>query len=43
MQDKEVISILKNQLNFNEKSISDIKIFINELLRANKKHKVLKM
>ena len=38
MQDKEVISILKNQLNFNEKSISDIKIFINELLRANKKH-----
>ena len=38
MQDKEVISILKNQLNFNEKSISDIKIFIDELLRANKKH-----
>ena len=38
MQDKEVISILQNQLNFSEKNISDIIIFINELLRANKKH-----
>ena len=38
MQDKEVISILQNQLNFNEKNISDIKIFINELLRSNQKH-----
>ena len=38
MQDKEVISILQNQLNFNEKNISDIKIFIKELLRTNKKH-----
>ena len=38
MQDKEVISILQNQLNFNSKSISDIKLFILELLRANKKH-----
>jgi 16S rRNA (guanine527-N7)-methyltransferase len=38
MQDKEVIRILQNQLNFNEKNISDIKIFINELLRVNKKH-----
>ena len=38
MQDKEVISILQNQLNFNSKSISDIKFFILELLRANKKH-----
>ena len=38
MQDKEVISILQNQLNYSEKNISDIKIFINELLRANKKH-----
>ena len=38
MQDKEVISILQNQLNYNKKNISDIKIFINELLRANKKH-----
>jgi len=38
MQDKEVISTLQHELNFSEKNISDIKIFINELLRANKKH-----
>ena len=38
MQAKEVISILQNQLNYSEKNISDIKIFINELLKANKKH-----
>ena len=38
MQDKEVISILQNQLNFNSKNISDIKLFVLELLRANKKH-----
>ena len=38
MQDKEVISILQNQLNYSEKNVSDIKIFINELLKANKKH-----
>ena len=38
MQDKEVISSLKNQLNYTEKNIFDIKIFINELLKANKKH-----
>ncbi len=38
MQDPEVINILQNQLNFSSRSISDIKIFINELLRANKKH-----
>ena len=38
MQDKEVISTLQNQLNYSEKNISDIKIFINELLKANKKH-----
>ncbi len=37
MQDKEVISILQNKLNFTGKNISDIKIFINELLKANKK------
>ena len=37
MQDKEVISTLR-QLNFSEKNISDIKIFIIELLKANKKH-----
>ena len=38
MQDHEVINILQNQLNFSTKAISNIKIFINELLRANKKH-----
>ena len=38
MQDKEVISILQNQLGFSAKNISDIKIFIIELLKANKKH-----
>jgi 16S rRNA (guanine527-N7)-methyltransferase len=38
MQDLEVINILQNQLNYSKRSISDIKIFINELLKANKKH-----
>tara|TARA_A100001015_G_scaffold259402_1_gene303334 strand:- start:4 stop:618 length:615 start_codon:yes stop_codon:yes gene_type:complete len=38
MQEKEVIGILQNQLNYSAKNISDIKIFINELLKANKKH-----
>ena len=38
MQDQEVISILQNQLNYSSKNISDIKIFIIELLKANKKH-----
>ena len=38
MEDQEVISILQNQLNYSAKNISDIKIFINELLRVNKKH-----
>ena len=38
MQDKEVIKTLQNQLNYSAKNISDIKIFINELLKANKKH-----
>ena len=38
MQDHEVINILQNQLNYSSKSISNIKIFINELLRVNKKH-----
>ncbi len=41
MQEKEVIIALKNQLKFSEKNISDIKIFINELLRANKKHNLI--
>ena len=38
MQNLEVKNILQNQLNYSERSISDIKIFINELLKANKKH-----
>jgi len=38
MQDHEVINILQNQLNFKTKTISDIKTFINELLKANKRH-----
>ena len=38
MQEKEVISILQNQLKYSSKSISDIKIFLNELVKANKKH-----
>ena len=38
MQDNEVIRILQNQLNYSSKNITDIKIFINELLKANKKH-----
>ena len=38
MQDNEVINILLNQLNFSSKNISDLKIFKNELLKANTKH-----
>ncbi len=38
MQDHEVINILKNQLKFSSRNISDIKIYLSELLRANKKH-----
>jgi len=38
MQDNEVINILQNQLNYSVKSISDIKKFVDELLKANKKH-----
>ena len=38
MQDHEVINILQNQFNFRTKTISDIKTFINELLKANKRH-----
>ena len=38
MQDNEVISILQNQLNYSAKNIFHFKIFINELLKANKKH-----
>ena len=38
MQDNEVINILLNQLSFSPKNISDLKIFKNELLKANTKH-----
>ena len=38
MQDHEVINILQNQLKFSIKNISDIKIYLSELLKANKKH-----
>ncbi len=38
MQDYEVINILQSRLNFRTKTISDIKIFVDELLKANKKH-----
>jgi len=38
MQNNEVINILQNKLNYSTKTVSDIKIFINELLKANKKH-----
>ena len=38
MQANEVIRILHKQLNYSEKNISDIKIFINELVKANRKH-----
>ena len=38
MQDNEVINILLNQLSFSSKNISDLKIFKNELLKANTKH-----
>ena len=36
MQVNEVINILQNQLNYSKKNISDIKIFVDELLKANK-------
>ena len=38
MQDKEVISFLQNQFKYSEKNILDLKLFINELLKANKKY-----
>ena len=38
MQDKEVINILQNSLILVKKIYPNIKIFINELLKANKKH-----
>ena len=41
MQDYEVINILHNKLKFRTKTISDIKIFVDELLKANKKHNLI--
>ena len=38
MQDNAVIRTLQNQFNYSSKNISDIKIFISELLTANKKY-----
>ena len=38
MQDKEVINILQNQLNFSSKSIEALNIFVDALISANKKH-----
>ena len=38
MQDNEVINILQNELHFSSKTIPYIKIFVDELLKANKKY-----
>ena len=38
MQDNEVINILQKQYNFSSKNISDLRIFIIELLKANRRH-----
>ena len=38
MQDHAVINILQNQLHFSSKTIPNIRIFVDELLKANKKH-----
>ena len=38
MQENEVINILQNQFNYSSKSIFNLKIFVDELLKANKKH-----
>ena len=38
MQDKEVINILQNQLNFSCKSIAALNTFVDALIIANKKH-----
>ena len=34
MQDNEAINTLQNQLKYSPKNISDIKVFISELLKA---------
>ena len=38
MHEKEVIKILKNELNFPSNSLSSLQIFVKDLLKANKKH-----
>ena len=38
MQDKEIIDILRNQLQFSSKSIEKLQIFVNALINENKKH-----
>ena len=38
MQEQEVIKLLKIDLNFNDKSISKLKLFSNRVILANKKH-----
>ena len=38
MQEEEVIKILQRQFNFSSKSIFNLKIFVTELLKANKEH-----
>ena len=38
MQEKEVINILQNQLNFSSESIEKLKIFTNGLINANKNY-----
>ena len=41
MQDKEVINILQKHLNFTTKSIVALKIFVDALINANKKHNLI--
>ena len=38
MQEEEVIKILRRQFNFSSKSIFNLKMFVTELLKANKEH-----
>ena len=38
MQEEEVIKILQRQFNFSSKSIFNLKMFVTELLKANKEH-----
>ena len=41
MQELKVINILKNQLNFSDSSVEKIKIYINLLLKENKKYNLI--